>query len=528
MADSARGYHLTLVNREELLFKTDIVRSELRSRSVRSSAVTVAFRGTQMLVFLGSAMILARVLSPSDFGVQAMVLPASFLANNLANHSLQSAVIHRESLDSADASALFRYVLRVGLVVAAVMAVLAPFMARLYHEPRVTGIAIVWAATIFAATFSAIQEALLKRQLLFGVIMKAHMAALIVSVLVAVGAALLGMGYWSLMLQVAVMELTRVVIIWIVCPWRPSLGSAPTTRDAVLAVRRYWMGLSASRAVSWIGDHLDRVIVGSVGGALAAGLYDSAKRWASFAFQELHMSLADVAVGSLSRVRDERERYRVYLRNVFLPILSLSLPVMGFMFVDARRVLHILLGDQWLAADGFVRMMCIATVGAAGGKLMQWVYMSLGQTDRQLRWTFVTTPLNVLAVLLGAQRGAYGVAVAVAIVNVALAVPSLWYGLRVSPVALRECLTIFLRPLSAAVMAALALWAADPHLPRMRPDLVALGLRGLLFGLVYATAWIALPGGVRAWRNIVAGMSELRIGRSRESAPSAALAESIT
>lgn len=481
-----------------------------------------------MLVFLGSAMVLARVLSPSDFGVQAMVLPVSFLANNLANHNLQSAVIHRESLDSADASALFRYALRVSLVVAAVMALLAPLMARLYHEPRVTGIAILWAATIFVASFSAIQEALLKRQMLFGVVMKAQLAALILSVLVSVVAALLGMGYWSLMLQVTVMELTRVMIIWVVCPWRPSLGSEPTTRDALVAVRRYWLGLSSSRAVSWVGDQLDRVLVGSVGGALAAGLYDSAKRWASFAFQELYLSLSDVAVGSLSRVRSESGRYRVYLRNVFLPILSLSLPVMALMFVEARRVLHILLGDQWLGADGFVRMMCIASVAAAAGKLMQWVYMSLGQTDRQLRWTFVTTPLNVLAVLLGAQRGAFGVAVAVAIVNVALAVPSLWYGLRMSPVALRDCLTIFLRPLSAAMLAALAIWAADPYLPRMHPDLVALGLRGILFGLVYAAAWIALPGGVSAWRNIVAGMSELRIGRSRESAPAAVLAESIT
>jgi len=64
------------MSRDGFLFRTDVVRAELRSRSVRSSAVTVAFRGAQMLLLLGSAMILARVLSPSDFGVQAMVLPA--------------------------------------------------------------------------------------------------------------------------------------------------------------------------------------------------------------------------------------------------------------------------------------------------------------------------------------------------------------------------------------------------------------------------------------------------------------------
>lgn len=482
-----------------------------------------------MLLLLGSAMILARVLSPSDFGVQAMVLPAAFLANNMANLSLQSAVIHRESLDSDGANGLFRYALRANLVVAGAMACLAPLMARLYHEPRVTGIGLLWAATIYGSTFSAVQEALLKRQMRFGVVMKAQLTALLVSVIVALAAALLGFGYWSLMVQVTVMEMTRVVIIWIVCPWRPSRAAGRNARDTLSAVRRYWISLSASRSVSWVGDQLDRVMIGSVGGAAAAGLYDSAKRWAGFAFQELFMSLSDVAVGSLSRVREERERYRVYLRNVFLPILSLSLPVMAFMYVEARQVLHVLLGDQWLDADVFVRLMCIAAVAATTGKLMQWVYMSLGQTDRQLRWTFVTTPVNVLAVLLGARSGAYGVAVAVAVANVALAVPSLWFGLRFSPVTIGDYLSIFLRPLSAAVAAALAVWAVGPHLPHLQPDLVALTLRMVLFGLIYATTWIALPGGVGASRNIVGGISEFWTERSRESATAAGVpAQSTT
>ncbi len=482
-----------------------------------------------MLLFLGSAMILARVLTPSDFGVQAMVLPVAFLANNIANLGLQSAVIHRESLDSDDANGLFRLALRVNLLVAGTMAALAPLLARLYHEPRVMGFALLWAATIYGASFSAVQEALLKRQMRFGMVMKAQLTALVVSVIVAVAAALLGLGYWSLMLQVAVMEMTRVVIIWVVCPWRPSRIVTREARESVTAVRRYWLSLSTSRAISWVGDQLDRVIVGSVGGAAMAGLYDSAKRWASFAFQELFLSLSDVAVGSLSRVREDRERYRVYVRNIFLPILSLSIPVMAFMFVEARQVLHVLLGDQWLGADGFVRMMCIATVAATTGKLMQWLYMSLGQTDRQLRWTFITTPVNVLAVLVGARGGTHGVAVAVAGANVVLAVPSLWYGVRFSPVGVGDFLSIFLRPLSAAVAAAVAIWAADPRLPFFQLDLVSLALRLVLFGLVYVTAWIALPGGVAAFRGIVRGMSELRRGRQREGGNTAAVpAQSTT
>jgi PST family polysaccharide transporter len=478
-----------------------------------------------MLLFLGSAMILARVLAPSDFGVQAMVLPIAILANNVANLNLQSAVIQHESLDSAAADRLFGLAMRTNLVTAGAMALLAPLLAQLYDEPRVTGVALLWALTIYLTTLSAVQEALLKRQMLFGVVMKAQLAALVLSLIASISAALLGFGYWSLMIQVTVMELTRVVVIWFVCPWRPSRAAAPDSLGTVAGLRRYWRSLSTSRAVAWLGDQLDRIVVGSVGGSYAAGLYDSARRWAGFAFQELYLSLSDVAVGSLSRVRDDRARYRVYMRHVFLPILSLALPVMAFMYIDARRVLHVLLGSQWLDADRFVRMMAIALGCATAGKLMQWQYMSLGQTDRQLRWTFVTTPAGIVAVLLGARGGAYGVAVAVAIANAVLLLPSLWYGSRFSPAPLKDCLTIFLRPLSAALAAALALWAAAPYVPHIGPEAVALAVRLTLFGVLYALVWIALPGGFSAWRDILAGVSELRGWRARGSTPPAPLAQ---
>jgi hypothetical protein len=120
------------------------------------------------------------------------------------------------------------------------------------------------------------------------------------------------------------------------------------------------------------------------------------------------------------------------------------------------------------------------------------------------------------------------VAVAVAVANVALAVPSLWYGLRRSPVAVGECLSIFLRPLVAAGLGAAVVVAAGPHLPDPRPALFSLALRLVVFGVVYAVTWVTLPGGVDALRNIVAGMSELRSVRSRDGTASALPAQSAT
>ncbi|MDQ6886946.1 MAG: lipopolysaccharide biosynthesis protein [Gemmatimonadota bacterium] len=501
---------------EERLFATEDVRSELRTRSVRSGAVTVAARGVQMLVFLGSAMVFARLLTPSDFGVQAMVFPIAILVNNIANLGLQSAIIHREKLDARDANQMFWLALRANLAITGAMALLAPLLERFYHEPRVFGVTLLWAATIYGATLSAVQEALLKRQMRFGLVMKAQLAALVASVIVAVGAAVMGLGYWTLMIQVTVMELGRVAIMWVVCPWRPSRiarhdGEAG---EGLTALRRYWATLSGSRALSWLGDQFDRVMVGSIGGAAVLGLYDGARRWSGYAFQELFLSLSDVAVGGLSRLQHDADRYRAYLRNIFLPILSIAIPVMTFIFVDAREVLRVLLGDQWLNADGFVRVMCVWAIAGSLIKLMQWVYMSRGDTDRQLRWTLVSTPVNVIAVLIGARHGTFGVALWTAGSTCALAIPSLWNALRFSPVTVGECLLVFARPALASLAGGALLLAAGGHLSVPLPALVSLMIRASIFGSGYVLAWLAIPGGGRAFRDLAGGMLALRTSRA--------------
>ena len=138
----------------ERFFDTDAVRTDLGRRSVHSSAVTLAARAAQMALFLGSAMVLARLLTPADFGVQAMVLPLTILVNNIVNLGLQSAIIHRERLDHREASAVFWLAVRFNLGVTTLMAIGSPFLARWYGEPRVMWVCVAWAATIFGASLA--------------------------------------------------------------------------------------------------------------------------------------------------------------------------------------------------------------------------------------------------------------------------------------------------------------------------------------------------------------------------------------
>jgi PST family polysaccharide transporter len=296
--------------------------------------------------------------------------------------------------------------------------------------------------------------------------------------------------------------------MWLLVSWRPQWsGRASTPRAAEM--RTYWLGVLGARITSWIGDQSDRVTVGALGGASIAGLYDSAKRWAWFAFFELFIPLTDVAVATLSRVRNDAERFRTYVRQALLPIVAVTMPVAAFMFVEARLVLRVILGDQWLGAAPFVRWLCIALVGATVIRLMWWVYLATGRTMRQLRWSLVTTPVTLAAVLVGGLGyGAVGVAAGLAVATFLLAIPSILNAVHDTPVTLGDCLGVIALPLAAAAIGAGILMFLDTRLPAA-PPVVALALRLAVFAALYTLGWFTLPGGRHALVGLFARLGEV-------------------
>jgi PST family polysaccharide transporter len=498
-------------------FGTDAVRANLRAHSVRSGAIALGGRGTLILMNLGGVMVLARVLRPEDFGVLAMILPLTILFNGIANMALQTALMHEEHLDHASVSAVFRRAALLNLLLAAIMAAGSPLLSRLYEDPRAASVGAVWAACLYLATLSAVHESLLKRQMRFGTIMSANIVGIVLGILAAIAAALAGARHWALLLQFVVMDLCRVVVVWRVCGWRPSLRpGANETAQAQTTAKRifdYWRNLSGFRAVNWLADHPDRILVGHLGGAATLGLYDSARRWAFYPFTELFLSLSDVAVATFSRVAHDAAQYRAFVRRGVLPVLALPLPVIAFVAVEARSAVNILLGDQWLGAVPFVRLMCLAAFVGCLSRITQWLYLSRGETARQLRWAmYVQTPVMLTAVLIGTRFGAIGVAVGFTVGTCVLALPGLAWCLAGSPLTMGELLGIAARPALSSIVSGLFLFAVGPLLPDVGGAVLNLALRVVLFGGVYVSLWMVLPGGKRATAEVLEALRDLRGG----------------
>lgn len=491
-------------------FRTDNVRADLRGSSVRSSLLVLGTRGAQSVLSLGATMVLARLLTPADFGLIAMVMPIAMLVTSISVQGLQTTIIQDDELDHAAASLLFRQAALINLAIALAFSAIAPVLARFYDEPRVIPLALVWAAVLFGSALFSFPEALLKRQMRFGTLALAHIGALTAGIAAAITAARLGLGHWALLVQIGVLELGRGGVAWLACGWAPALRGRPRS-TVIRRLRAFWFGLTGFRLTAWVGEQPDRLLVGQIGGPTALGLYDGARRWSSYAFFETFNALSDVVVASFSRLSGDPPRYRAFVTRGLLPIFAVSLPAMAFLFVEAEHAILVLLGDQWLGAVPFVRIMCVAFFFASAGRVTQWFYFSLGQTRRQFRWAlFANTPITLLGIAFGYRWGVMGIAMGYAIATSALALPSVAFCLRSAPFTFTDFLRVTAVPAFASILAAAALALARPWLPPAGNALLDLTIALAAYALLLALSWLLLPGGRAAAGSLFQALRDLR------------------
>jgi O-antigen/teichoic acid export membrane protein len=487
--------------------------SSLAARAVRSGAVVSVGRVVQAIVGLAAVAILARLLDPSDFGVMALVLPFALLAGQALNQGLHVAVLHDDRVTAGQAALLFWRGQRFNIALLGAFAMGAPVVAWIVGEPRVTPVALLWVVALAFQGAAAFPDALLKRQMRFTLATAVQLTGIVSGAAAAVAAALAGLTTAALALQFVVWHGVCCVGMFAATRWnpcRPRLAGADVDQRSMNDLWRFSSHLTSARVFSWFGRQGDRLVVGYFSDAAALGLYDGARRWSFFPFQELFFSISDLAVTSLSKVRHDARVFREYGRRGFTAVLTLSLPAVAFIGVEADRVVRTLLGDAWLEAVPLVRILSVAACIDSVTRLTQWIYTAEGRTTDQRTWSFVSGVVTIAAVLLVARDGILPVTWAFAITTGVLAVPAVAFCLRGSVFTWQDYAHAAGRPALAAAFAAVAWNYLKSHLPLPGATPVEVAVAIPLFTAVYVLVWVGLPGGPAAARELAQAVRALR------------------
>src|SRR5882724_781270 len=195
--------------------------SELKQRSVRGGAVALLAQGLAFVLQTGSTVVLARLLSPEDFGLQGMVVVMTGFLGLFRDAGLSVASVQREVLTHEQTSTLFWINVAVGAFLTIAAASMGPLLVGFYHEPRLLSIAIASAAAFLFNSLAVQHRALLNRAMRFVTIAKIDLLALAVGATTGVTMAVLGCGYWALVGLAVSGPLVTAAAVWMAMPWRP-------------------------------------------------------------------------------------------------------------------------------------------------------------------------------------------------------------------------------------------------------------------------------------------------------------------
>jgi O-antigen/teichoic acid export membrane protein len=490
--------------------RVDHLSADLRGRSVRGGAVTLSSQSAKFLLTLASMAILARMLTPADFGLVAMASVVIGFTSVFKDMGFSMATVQIPDIRHAQVSTLFWANVAVSAFITLITAAVAPLLAWFYKEPRVAGVTVALAATILFGGFGIQHQALLRRQMRFGALAFAEISALVVATLVAIGSALAGFGYWSLVVLNVAREIGTTAAAWVMCRWRPG---RPVRGSGVRPLVAFGAHLTGFNIVNYVARNIQKMLIGWYWGAGPLGLYNNADRILLLPMQQINVPLTSVAVPALSRIQKETERYRAYYRRGVMLTVTAGMPVVVFLFVVADKAVLAFLGPQWTEAVPIFRALgpaaFIGTFNVATG----WVYVSLGTTRRQFYWGLFAAAVTILAYAAALPWGTIGVALAFSASLVGLRPLAVLYCFRGTHLRQSDLWVALWRPAVSSLLAGALLFGFGRAVPLGAPLGVSLALDFLLYSVLYILVWIGLPGGRRSLVEILGIMREMKVSR---------------
>jgi O-antigen/teichoic acid export membrane protein len=430
---------------------TPAIAPRLGAQAARGAAVTLAAQGGKVLVQVVSVVILARLLSPHDYGLIAMVLAIIGVGELFRDFGLSSAAIQATTVTRGQRDNLFWVNAGIGAGLSVVVFVGAGLIAAAFGQPELVPISHALALTFLINGLGTQYRADLVRRLRFSAVATADIAAPAVALVIAIGGALLGWGYWALVAQQLSQALLLLVVLVVAAGWIPRL---PRRGEPIRGFLAFGWNMLASQLVSYISNNVDNVLVGIRFGPISLGLYSRAFQLLMTPLNQVRIPLTTVALPVFSRLKDERDRFADWLCRGQLALGYTIVAGLALVAGAAEPMTALLLGTQWMDAAPILRLFAIAGIFQILAFVGYWVYVSRALTGDLLRYSLVSAAIKITCIAIGSSGGVLGVAIAYAVAPAISWPISLWWLSRRTNIPTARLYAGAARVLALAVLAA--------------------------------------------------------------------------
>lgn len=352
--------------------------------------------GAQFVTLVVS-IVLARILTPSDFGTVSLVMVFTTIMQVFVDSGLGTALIQKKDADDLDFSSVFYFNFVVCLILYLGMFVAAPYIAKFYNDFSLTAIIRVISLTIVISGIKGIQQSYVSRNMLFKRFFFATLGGTVFSAFLGIAMAYAGYGVWSIVAQQLSNTAIDTLILWITVKWRPKKMFSWERLRGLLS---YGWKLLVSSLLDTVYNNLRNLIIGKVYTSADLAYYNQGDKFPKVVVTNINTSIDSVLLPSMSEEQDHANRVKSMTRRAIKTSTYIMAPLMMGLLFCAEPIVKLLLTDKWLPCVPYLRIFCFTYLFWPIHTANLNAVKAMGRSDLFLRLEIIKKAIGLILLLL--------------------------------------------------------------------------------------------------------------------------------
>lgn len=372
-------------------------------------------RYSVMLFQMVVQVVIARILSPSDYGVVAMMGVFINIATVFTQNGFNRAVVQRKEADEIDFGTALTINTLISLFFYVLIFISAPWIADYYNNQDIILLIRVLALTLPLSSINCIQIAVANRQMVFGNLFKCSLVASVSSGIVGVACALIGFGVWALIIQQLTVHLITTLMMVFTLKWKPRFYYRRKSAGEMFS---FGWKMMAAAMIDTIYKELASLIIGRKYTSSDLAFYSKGKYFPSMITTGMDASMESVMLSAFSKRQDSENKLHALMKKSQNLNCYLLFPALGIFAMVAEPVVHLLLTDKWLPCLPFLYLACFTCAFHPIASSQMQSIAAVGRSDVRLKLEFLKKGVGICLLIPAVKYGPFAIAVNAAITSV--------------------------------------------------------------------------------------------------------------
>ena len=434
--------------------------------------------GAQLVTFIVS-IVLARILTPEDYGVVALATVFTSILQVFVDSGLGTALIQKKNADDLDFSSVFYFNFVVCIVLYIIMFFTAPFISVFYNDSSLTSIVRVASLTIVISGVKGIQQAYVSRNMLFKRFFFATLGGTIFSAFIGIGLAYAGFGVWAIVAQQLSNTAIDTLILWITVKWRPKKMFSIKRLKELL---NFGWKLLVSSLFNTVYNNLRNLIIGKYYSSADLAYYNQGDKFPNLIVTNINSSIDSVLLPTLSSAQDEKNRVKSMTRRAIKTSTYIMAPLMMGLAFCATPIVRLILTEKWMPCVPYLQIFCITYMFWPIHTANLNAINAMGRSDYFLKLEIVKKAIGMLLLLSTMHFGVMVMAYSLLVTTVTSMIINSWPNKNLLGYSLKEQIIDIFPGIFLALFMGLAI-----SLVRLLalPDIVTLAFQIPLGAVIY-------------------------------------------